>query len=313
MNTTTDRDSTAQRIVSAMFDTNGAARKAVDDLVAAGIARDDITQTDGHTAGEAVTTRAERGEQRGFWDSLKDLFFPEEDRWSYAEGLQRGGTLITVRTDAAHYARALDILDSDGAVDMGERENEWRSAGWTGYAGSLGDVAAGDTSGMPGPRMTPGASVHDDAAARAAALGQAAGPGTAPPRTVDAGQALGLAAQAGFPVPAEQLGLARRDDTHGRSRLRSYVRDQPAGAQAPFAMQADTSRIVEHMEVISSDGQRIGTVDHLDGPDRIKLAKSTSPDGQHHYVPLTWVDHIDQHVHLKRSLADIRASASANR
>ena len=61
------------------------------------------------------------------------------------------------------------------------------------------------------------------------------------------------------------------------------------------------------MDVIASDGAKIGTVDHLDGPDRIKLAKSTSPDGQHHMVPLAWVDHVDTHVHLNKTAVDAKA------
>jgi hypothetical protein len=61
------------------------------------------------------------------------------------------------------------------------------------------------------------------------------------------------------------------------------------------------------MDVIASDGQKIGTVDYLDGPALIKLAKSTSPDGQHHTIPLAWVHHVDTHVHLNKGTADVRA------
>jgi uncharacterized protein (TIGR02271 family) len=68
-----------------------------------------------------------------------------------------------------------------------------------------------------------------------------------------------------------------------------------------------SSRIAKHMDVIASDGVKIGTVDHLDGPDRIKLTNSASPDGQHHYVPLAWVDHVDTHVHLTKASAEARA------
>jgi uncharacterized protein (TIGR02271 family) len=67
-------------------------------------------------------------------------------------------------------------------------------------------------------------------------------------------------------------------------------------------------RIAEHMDVIAADGVKIGTVDHLEGPDKIKLAKSTSPDGHHHDIPLTWVDHVDTHVHLTRASAEARAA-----
>jgi hypothetical protein len=69
---------------------------------------------------------------------------------------------------------------------------------------------------------------------------------------------------------------------------------------------ADTSKIKEHMDVISSDRKTVGQVDHLDGPDKIKLTKQSSPDGQHHhFIPVSWVDHVDQHVHLNKSGADV--------
>ena len=50
-----------------------------------------------------------------------------------------------------------------------------------------------------------------------------------------------------------------------------------------------------------------GKVDHFqDG--KIKLTKNGSPDGQHHFVPVALIDHVDAHVHLNKSLADIRAA-----
>ena len=71
---------------------------------------------------------------------------------------------------------------------------------------------------------------------------------------------------------------------------------------------ADTTQIREHMDVISSDKKTVGKVDHLEGADKIKLTKQSSPDGQHHhFIPVSWVDHIDQHVHLNKSGADVTA------
>lgn len=55
-------------------------------------------------------------------------------------------------------------------------------------------------------------------------------------------------------------------------------------------------RIKAHMPIFCADGQQHGTVDHLDG-DYIKLTKDDG--GQHHWLPLSAVDHVDQHVHLK--------------
>jgi hypothetical protein len=58
--------------------------------------------------------------------------------------------------------------------------------------------------------------------------------------------------------------------------------------------------IQPHMEVYSSCGCKMGTVDHLQG-DSIKLTKKDSPDGQHHMIPTGWVDHVDSHVHLNKN------------
>jgi hypothetical protein len=70
-------------------------------------------------------------ENAGFWESLKEMFLPDEDRHTYAEGLRRGGYLVTVRTNDAHYDRAVDILDDEGTIDIDERAESWRHEGWT--------------------------------------------------------------------------------------------------------------------------------------------------------------------------------------
>ena len=73
----------------------------------------------------------------------------------------------------------------------------------------------------------------------------------------------------------------------------------------------DKASIKEHMEVIASDGQKIGTVDHLEGADKIKLTKHDAPDGKHHLIPLNWVSRVDQHVHLSKAAKDVKAQWSA--
>jgi len=66
--------------------------------------------------------------------------------------------------------------------------------------------------------------------------------------------------------------------------------------------------IKEHMEVLGSDGVHVGIVDHLEGRDLVRLTK-TDPDaqGEHHFIPLAWVDHVDDKVHLKQSGAEAKA------
>jgi hypothetical protein len=66
--------------------------------------------------------------------------------------------------------------------------------------------------------------------------------------------------------------------------------------------------IKEHMEVVGSDGVHVGTVDHMEGADEIKLtASDEGADGEHHFIPLAWVDHVDKKVHLKQSGAEAKA------
>jgi len=69
-----------------------------------------------------------------------------------------------------------------------------------------------------------------------------------------------------------------------------------------------TQQIKEHMEVCGSDGTHVGTVDHLDGADKIKLTKSDPKSGgRHHIIPLAWVDKVDDKVRLKKSAKDAMA------
>jgi hypothetical protein len=55
----------------------------------------------------------------------------------------------------------------------------------------------------------------------------------------------------------------------------------------------NTTDIREHMKVIGSDRQPVGTVDKVEG-DRIKLAKNDpQAGGRHHYIPSDWVDSVE--------------------
>jgi outer membrane protein OmpA-like peptidoglycan-associated protein len=76
----------------------------------------------------------------------------------------------------------------------------------------------------------------------------------------------------------------------------------------------DTSAIRPHMPVIGSDGEHVGTVDGVDSVGTvgtIKLTRNDSTDGQHHYVPLSLVARVDEHVHLSVTRAAALGSAAA--
>lgn len=54
------------------------------------------------------------------------------------------------------------------------------------------------------------------------------------------------------------------------------------------------SEIKEHMEVVGSDGEHVGKVDHVKGGE-IELAKFDFGAGlKHHMIPITWVDHVEE-------------------
>lgn len=52
----------------------------------------------------------------GVIGALTGMNIPENDAHYYAEGIRRGGALVVVRTDDEHAGRAVDILNSQGAV-----------------------------------------------------------------------------------------------------------------------------------------------------------------------------------------------------
>ena len=71
----------------------------------------------------------------------------------------------------------------------------------------------------------------------------------------------------------------------------------------------DASQIRPHMDVIASDGDRVGKVDAVEGQ-RIKLTKDASPDGKHHHVDLSDVARVDEHVHLSKTRAALGLAAA---
>lgn len=70
-------------------------------------------------------------------------------------------------------------------------------------------------------------------------------------------------------------------------------------------------RIREHMEVTTSAGQHVGTVDEVED-DRIRLTRSDSADGAHHYLSLDDVDRIDENRVCLRQGAAIPAGTMAS-
>jgi uncharacterized protein (TIGR02271 family) len=214
-------------LVTAFFDSRTDAEEAISRLHAAGIARDGIRltpseQDTGTSSGTGTQSFPEAS--NSLWESLRDLFLPDEDRHTYAEGLRRGGCLVSVQASDADYERVIDILDDEGTIDIDERSSSWRSEGWTGTS----DVLSGSTA-----NLTTGASrTSSTAASTGSALG-ATSVSTSSERVSGRDEVI--------PVAEEELHVGKRDVSHGRVRVRSYVVERPVSEQVSLRE--------EHVEV----------------------------------------------------------------
>ncbi len=77
----------------------------------------------GATAGVAVG---------GLVGILKDHSISEDQAEFYAEGVRRGGALVTIHgVSEEREAAAKKILDREGAIEVEQLADEWRRTGWT--------------------------------------------------------------------------------------------------------------------------------------------------------------------------------------
>ncbi|MFL5027582.1 MAG: YsnF/AvaK domain-containing protein, partial [Microvirga sp.] len=127
----------------------------------------------------------------GLTGALVDAGVDENDAHAYAEGVRRGGALVTVRASDTEVDRIVDILDDEGTVDFDERETTWRSEGWTGAS-----ATAPGATGLP-----------DRASSTARGTDEV------------------------IPVAEEELHVGKREVNRGRVRLHSRVIERPVQEQ----------------------------------------------------------------------------------
>ncbi len=85
------------------------------------------------TAAGAATGAVVGGATGGLVGSLTGAGVSERDAQFYAEGVRRGGTLVTVRVDDARAAAAREILYRHQAIDPAARSAAYRETGWTSF------------------------------------------------------------------------------------------------------------------------------------------------------------------------------------
>jgi uncharacterized protein (TIGR02271 family) len=169
----------ATRTITAYFDTVQEAERA---------ARDLGTRVGG--------VRGEVFDARTGGDRLGAL--PQEDAALLTEGFRRGGGVVRVDVPDDRFEAVAEALEASGAVDLDEREAQWRREGWTGGAavatGAMGTASAG-TAGGEVRRLGP---ATDEEA---------------------------------IPIVEERLRVGKREVNRGRVRIRSYVVETPVQEQ----------------------------------------------------------------------------------
>jgi len=86
----------------------------------------------------------------------------------------------------------------------------------------------------------------------------------------------------------------------GAEKAVDFVKDETGMGGPAEGTNAGVAGIQDHMNVIASCGKKIGVVDRVEGA-TIKLTKKDSPDGQHHFIPVGWIERVDSHVHLTKN------------
>jgi hypothetical protein len=81
----------------------------------------------------------------GVLGALVDMGVPEETAGYFAEGIRRGGTLVTVQSEDTRTDQAVDILNRHDPVDINDRVGRWRDEGWTGFRHEAGEDYSTDT------------------------------------------------------------------------------------------------------------------------------------------------------------------------
>lgn len=89
------------------------------------------------TAAGAVAGAVAGGAAGGLIGALTESGVSEDDAHVYAEGIRRGGTLVTAKVDESLQTEAEAILRKSNWVDPGQRRAVYANEGWTRFDDTL--------------------------------------------------------------------------------------------------------------------------------------------------------------------------------
>jgi len=129
-----------------------------------------------------------------------DLGIPEEQAHYYAEGIRRGGSLVTVRASDRDTNRAHDIMDRYNPVNIEERAAAWRDEGWKGYDVKAKPYTVKQITQERARYFTPTVTTN---------------------KSIESGE------EARFPVVEETMAVGKRQVKGGEVRVRKFVTETP--------------------------------------------------------------------------------------
>jgi uncharacterized protein (TIGR02271 family) len=178
------------RTVTALYDTRAEAEAASQRLSAA-------VDVEGKAR---IIDKSSMGQKGSDFHSVP---LSHEDRHSYGEGLRRGGFMLCAEVDGDEDTdKIVRVLEETSSVDLEEREQSWRSEGWSPYSASSGTGGGfGATSGM---------SSQQSETSRASG---------------------NVVQEEHIPIVEEQLVVGKREVNRGGARVRTYVKEMPVHEQ----------------------------------------------------------------------------------
>ncbi|TVV76481.1 DUF2382 domain-containing protein [Sphingomonas solaris] len=211
--------------ITALFDNRADAEAAKARLKSARVDADHVHLHDKSSTGYKDSGYSTH-QDRGFWDSIKNAFVPDEDRHTYEEGVRRGGVLLTADVDDDCVDEAVKVLEGANTVDIDDRSSQWKSSGWD-YAG--------------------------------AGAGLSAMSGTDRTDRTDLGEREEV-----IPIVEEQLVVGKRDVNRGGVRVRSYVTEKPVHEQIRLRneqINVERRTVDQPLSAADSDAFRERTID----------------------------------------------------
>ncbi|MCA1566416.1 MAG: DUF2382 domain-containing protein [Acidobacteria bacterium] len=146
----------------------------------------------------------------GLISGLTRLGVPEDDANYYAEGVRRGGTLVSVEAADDRAGRAVAIMKQHGAVEIDKRATQWRDEGWSGFDANATETAFHAFAG--------GGQTNDASASEVTAEHQ---------RIAATPRAAASQGQVAVPVIEEQLQVGKREVERGGVRVETHVTEKP--------------------------------------------------------------------------------------